>query len=205
MPEQKYLTDEQLQEITYGRIGSSAPEQQEELADLPMRDYSDVPDFSEQLLFTWVSPERAFRPRLSKHYKRNLILILVLIVLLLAFVQQLALLIVTLSLIFMAYVLANVPPHKIRHTITNYGVYSHERFYPWLERGKRFWFEKSNGQEQVIFEMQRFPYRVVLLVGHPRNKKCIQEVFSHYLVCQKPAPTDIDKLIDWWQKHFSLE
>ena len=205
MRKQDVLSDAALEEAMYGQISSSTPEDQENWRELPLADYSAVPDFSEKLLFTWVSPERAFRPRLSSSYKRNLILLLVLIVMLLIFLNQFALLIVCLALIFLVYVLANVPPHKIRHTITNYGIYTGNHFYSWLDRGQRFWWEQTNGEEQLVFETKRFPYRVVLMVGHPRNKQQLQTVMSHYLVLQKPAPTDVDKFIAWWQEKFPLE
>ncbi|MBQ6154751.1 hypothetical protein IJI99_02640 [bacterium] len=209
MREEDILSDAALQEATYGRISGDQPEEEQQPEnswdELPVMDYSQVPDFSEKLLFTWVAPERAFRPRLSKSYKRNLVLLLILIVLLLIFMNQLALLIVSLSLIFLTYVLVNVPPQRIRHTITNYGIYAGNHFYPWLERGKRFWWEENNDQMQMVFETQRFPYRVVMMVGHPRNQEHLQEVMSHYMVFQKPEPTDLDKFIAWWREKFPME
>jgi hypothetical protein len=103
-------------------------------------------------------------------------------------------------------VLANVPPLKVRHAITNYGVYvnNNGKFYPWLQRGKRFWWEVSHGQKQLIFETQVFPYRVVMLVGHERNEKFIREALSHYLIEQKPAPTKLDKMMARWRKWLKL-
>lgn len=203
-----YLNDEQLEEAQTMQASqeqetNGSPSRQQ--LNFPLANYNDSPDFSEELLFSWVSPERTFRPRLSKDYLRNLILILILIILLLVFTNQFYLLVVVLALIFLFYALANVPPKKVRHAITNYGIYTHDHFYSWLDRGKRFWFEENYHQSQIVVETQLFPYRLIMLVGHERNKVHLQETLSHYLIMQKPAPTQIDKIIAWWQKRFPLE
>ncbi len=202
MRDSVYLSDQALQEATYGSITMDQAEARDVWRGI-QRDYEDVPDFQEKQLFTWVSPERVYNPRLSPSYKRNMTLLLVLIVLLLVFLSRMALLIVVLALIFLGFVLANVPPQKIRHTITNYGIYSGGRFFPWLERGKRYWFETSQGQEQVIIETRRFPFHVVMLVGHPRNKKQLIKVLDHYLINQAPPRGRLDEWADWWRKNFT--
>ncbi len=195
-----YLSDEQLEDVNAFNPAVSSFQ-----SDWPLQSYDEqTPDFSEELLFSWVAPERIFRPRLSKDYLRNLILLIVLIILLLIFTNQFYLLTVVLALVFLYYALVNVPPKKVRHAITNYGIYTHDHFYPWLSRGQRFWFEENFGQKQVIVETQIFPYRLVMLVGHARNYPHIKEVMSHYLIMQKPAPTRLDKWVDWWRKKFPL-
>jgi hypothetical protein len=198
---QHYLSDAQLQEISDQQTISNQPTDWAQ--ELPTHDYSQLPDVSEQLLFSWVAPERVFRPRLSKNYQRNLILLFILIGLLLIAANQFTLLIVILALIFLSFVMANVPPQKIRHTITNYGIYTNRKFYPWLQRGKRFWFETSRDQKQLIFETQIFPYRIVMLVGHPRNQAHLEKILSRYLIQQQPPPTSIDKIAIWLEQHFA--
>lgn len=206
-PNNPRFTDEQLEEIALiqqsQRIGRAPEDHFEE--QMPLVNYDDAPDFAEELLFSWVAPERVFRPRLSKDYKRNLILLFVLIALLLIFTNQFYLLVVVLALIFLYYALANIPPKKVRHVITNYGIYTHDRFYPWLNRGKRFWFEQSHNQLQVFVETQLFPYRLIMLVGHERNKVHLEKALSHYLIQQKPAPAQFDNFLTWLQKKFPLE
>ncbi len=201
------LTDDQLEEtLLVNQPPVNVNDDDSDLiSNLPLADYDHLPDYSEQLLFSWVAPERVYRPRLSKKYLRNLILLLVLIVILLIFTYQFALLIVVLALVFLAYVLVNVPPQKVRHSFTNYGIYTGNRFYSWLDRGKRFWWEIDHDQKKVIIETKLFPYRLTLLVGHPRNEKFIGEVLTHYLILQKPPLSDVDKFIAWCKKKFPLE
>jgi hypothetical protein len=177
----------------------------EAFENLPQADYSDIPEYAEELWFTWIAPARVFRPRLSPVYVRNLILLLVLIVLLLIFVNGLALLIVVLSVVFLMYVLANVPPLKTRHTITNYGIYTHEKFYSWATMGRRFWWEEDSGQKYVVVETQVFPYRLVMLVGHPDNEPLMQNALAQALVFQKPKADGVDKFISWVRNTFPLE
>lgn len=215
MPKQnQYLTDEELAEAaaltnqlpSADTNGDEIDQEVDALMDeIPQFDYEDSPDFSEELLFSWVVPERVFRPRLSKDYVRNLVLLLILIGLILVFTSQFYLFVVVLALVFLNYTLVNVPPRKVRHSLTNYGIYTHDRFYSWLNRGQRFWFEPNGSETQVIIETRNFPYRLIMLVGPEENKKALIEVLSHYLTQQKPAPTKIDKIIAWWKEKFPME
>ena len=175
-------------------------------AQIPLADYEDVPPMAEEALYTWVAPERIFRPRLSMDFKRNLILLLALIVLLLIFLSNLSLLIVVLSLIFFMFVVMNVPPLKIRHTLTNYGIYvGDHKFYSWKDRGVRFWWEQSHGQNYVVVETRVFPYKIVMLEGLEGNKQIISNILGAYLLEQKPPQTEADKLIKWFRETFPLE
>lgn len=173
---------------------------------MPLADYEDVPPMAEQLLYTWVAPERIFRPRLSITYKRNLILLLALIVLLLIFLSNLSLLIVVLSLIFFLFVLINVPPVRIRHTLTTYGIYVGDaKFYAWKDRGARFWWETSHGQNYVVVETKVFPYKIVMLAGTDGNREIISQILANYLFEQKPPESDADKFLRWLRETFPLE
>lgn len=173
---------------------------------MPLADYEDVPPMAEQMLYTWVAPERIFRPRLSLTYKRNLILLLALIVLLLIFLSNLSLLIVVLSLIFFLFVLINVPPVKIRHTLTTYGIYvGDSKFYSWKDRGARFWWETSHGQNYVVVETRVFPYKIVMLTGTNGDKEIISQILANYLFEQKPPESDTDKFFKWLKETFPLE
>ncbi len=195
LDEKPFLRDEKLDQETLALLDQ-----------IPNIDYGeDVPPFSEEMIFSWVAPERVFRPRLSKDYLRNLILLLILIGLLLIFTKQFYLLVVILSLIFLAYVLVNVPPRKVRHTISNYGIYSHERFFPWTQRGQRFWFEQEKDKTKLFVETKIFPYRLIMLVDPNKEQETISYILKKYLVEQKPAPTEIDKIISWWQEKFPME
>ncbi|MDO5561544.1 MAG: hypothetical protein Q4G02_02100 [bacterium] len=203
---QLFLTDEQLEEAALAQQNNQPVDADSELiGKVTMKNYDEAPTFNEELLFSWVAPERIFRPRRSKDYWRNLILLLVLIILLLIFTNQFYLLAVVLALVFLAYALSNVPPKKVRHVITNYGIYTHDRFYSWLNRGQRFWFETVDGQEQLLVETQLFPYRLIMLVGHERNKKHLVEILSHYLVHKKPPLSKMDRAVAWVREKFPLE
>ena len=204
---QPFLTDEQLEEVELvnEKNRQRANVDEDLIGKVTMMNYDEAPSFNEELLFSWVAPERVFRPRRSKDYKRNLILLFVLVILLLVFTNQFYLLAVVLALIFLVYALSNVPPKKVRHVITNYGIYTHDRFYSWLNRGQRFWFETTAGQEQLFVETQLFPYRLIMLVGHDRNKPHLVKILSHYLVQKKPLPSKLDKIVAWIQEKFPLE
>jgi hypothetical protein len=172
---------------------------------LPEINYDDAPDYEEELLYTWVAPSRIYRPRFSRRYTRNLILLFVLIVLLLIFVNQFAFLIVVLSFCFFLFVINNVPPLKIRHTISTYGIYTHNKFYSWADRGNNFWWEESDGQRYVVVETRLFPYKLVMLEGSEQNQAAIDEALSVFLVQRKPTETRVDKFFNWLRSTFPLD
>jgi hypothetical protein len=192
-------------EVAQKGLGADLPEIDLDFAgSLPTADYSDAPEYAEELWYSWVAPARVFRPRMSKTYLRNLILLFVLIVLLLIFVNGFALLIVVLSIIFLMFVLANVPPLKTRHTITNYGIYAHDKFYSWDLRGQRFWWEEDSGQKYVVVEIKVFPYRLIMLAGPEANEQAIEAALSEALIKQKPPEDGVDKFVSWIRNTFPL-
>lgn len=179
----------------------------DELTDIEERQYAD-PDQSpieELVLFSWVAPSRVERPKPSRKYYINLGLILVLVVLILFFANQFYLLMVVLALAFLGYALINTKPIKVRHTFTNFGIRTDDKYYSWTQRGNFFWFDESYGQELVVVETQKFPYRLTMLVSTQQNKEQIKKTLQIYMSNKKPEPTQVDKIIKWWREKFPLE
>ncbi|MDR0463184.1 MAG: hypothetical protein LBG64_03125 [Pseudomonadales bacterium] len=178
-----------------------------DLTELEERQYIDPEQspIEEMVLFTWVSYSRVERPKPSRRYYLNLGLILFLIALILFFANQFALLMVVLALTFLGYVLINTKPIKVRHTLTNFGIRTDDKYFSWIQRGNFFWFEESYGQEMVVIETKKFPFRITMLTGNQVNKIQIKKVLLEYMSNKKPEPTQADKIIRWCKDKFPLD
>ena len=180
---------------------------EEQFTEAEGRLYTDpnVSPVAEETLFSWVAPSRVPREKPSRKYYFNLGLIILLIALILIFANQFSLLMVVLALAFLAYVLVHTKPQRVRHTITNFGIRTDNKYFAWSERGEFFWFEKNHDYKLLVVETKKFPYRITMLVGNEANVEILKEVLQLYLVNKKPEPTKIDKFIEWCKRKFPLE
>jgi hypothetical protein len=110
---------------------------------------------------------------------------------------------VVLSLAFVAYALASVPPGEIAYTLTNKGIYLGTIFYPYGLLG-RFWFEEKWKQDLLMIEhLGGFPN--VLTAVLTKNKEKVEATLKEYMLQQKPTPSPIDKAAEWLSKKIPLE
>lgn len=93
-------------------------------------------------LLSWQAPARPFRKK-DRSYYTTLAVIVILLVLILLLAKEFLLIATILSLAFVAYVLAFVPPNHIQYRISTQGITINEDFYFWhffrciLVQGKR--------------------------------------------------------------------
>src|SRR3990167_7740395 len=90
------------------------------------------------LLF-WNAPARPFRKK-NRSYYTTLAIIVILLSLILLLAHEFLLIATLLSLTFVAYVLAFVPPHEVEYVISTQGVTIGEDFYFWHFLDS-FWFK----------------------------------------------------------------
>jgi len=162
-----------------------------------------VKPITEETIFEWQSPSRAFKKR-KKQYYTTVATIVLLLSLILVFSGQILTVAVVLSVAFMAYVMMSVPPQEITHKITTYGIRIENKLYYWEEMG-RFWFEKKYDQIILKVEIARFPNQLSIVIKTKEEKMVIKQFMSEVLLNQKPEPTLADKVGDWLQKKFPLE
>ncbi len=157
----------------------------------------------EKVLFEWEAAERSFKRR-DRDFWITAISILVLVSVILIFVKEFFLIVALGSALFLFYVLAVVPPEKIKNKITNRAVYFGEAVYDWPLL-RRFWFEKSLNSQMVSIETNlRFPQQISLVIS-PKDQAKIQKILIKKMPLIENSPTFVDKLTTWAIKKLPLE
>jgi len=155
----------------------------------------------EEVLFSWKAPARPFRKRKKEELKFPAVVVGLLILILLFF-KEFALIGVLLSLCFVAYVFSTVPPKEIENKITTKGVYSGNHFYPW-EQLDSFWFSEVSGQKVLNFATYlNFPTQIFLLLGDLDEDK-VETTLSEYIRFNPNPPRSLlDNLAESLGKKF---
>lgn len=164
--------------------------------------YRPVP---EENLATWEAPARPFKKR-KKQFFSTVLIIAILVALILFFAGQVLPVALVISVVFLVYVTAMIPPQNVSVKLTNYGFYIDKDAYAWYEMG-RYWFEHKQGFETLQIELGRFPNRLslVLIDGVTPNKDNLELVLSEVLLKEKPKPTTFEKASIWLSEKIPLE
>lgn len=156
----------------------------------------------EEILFEWQAESRPFLQRRRKHFT-TIGLICVLIAMILFFAGQMLPVAVIIAVFFLYYVLNSTPPGIITHQFTTYGIRIEDTLYYWEEFG-RFWFTEKFGKPLLHIEIERFPFRLTMLLGDI-NKDDMQAVLSEVLLFQVPPPTTYEKVAKWLQEKLPID
>jgi len=159
----------------------------------------------EETLVTWEAPARPFKKR-NKQFFSTVLIIAILIGLILFFAGQVLPVALVISVVFLVYVTAMIPPQNVSVKLTNYGFYIDKEAYAWYEMG-RFWFEKKQGFDTLQIELGRFPNRLslVLIDGVTPSKEDLESVLSEVLLKEKPKPTTFEKAAKWLSEKIPLD
>ena len=157
-----------------------------------------------QTLLEWVSPGRPFRRR-SKQYYLTSILIMLLIEIILFLFSEYALMLVVLSLVFLAFALSSVPPRNFKYRISTEGITIEDHFFLWQELYD-FYFKKREGTDAVHIRTHSFiPGELTITLGEIK-KEHIKSVLLPYLPYREfIKPTFMEKSGDWLARNFPLE
>ncbi len=155
-------------------------------------------------LLSWQAPSRPFKKKDRSYY--TTIAILVILLVLIAFLAHEFLLIGTLlSLAFVSYVLAFVPPHNIEYRISTQGITIGEDFYFWHFLNA-FWFKEKEGLKILHIQTGlRFPAQLMLVLGSQDEEKVKQLVAKFLPFVEVPYKSWLEKWSESLQKHFPLE
>lgn len=174
--------------------------------DQPRQENQYFPDFEkppqEELVFQWQAPSRPFKKR-KRQYFTTITTIVLLLCLILFFAGQILPVAVVVAVAFMNYIMATIPPHTITNSITTFGVHNENDFYYWEELG-RFWFDKKFDDDVLFIEVDRFPFRLSLLLGN-ESKEELDEILSEVLTNERPPLTETEKLSKWLQEKVPLD
>ncbi len=161
-------------------------------------------DHSLKTLLSWSAPGRPFKVR-TKQFYMTAILIAFFIEIILFLFSQYMLMFVILSLLFVSFAFAYVPPRNFHYRISTEGLKLEDHFYIWHELYD-FYFTKRNGIEILnIRTKSMFPGVLTITLGDvPRDH--LKDVLLRYLPFREYIkPTFMEKSGDWLSKNFPLE
>ena len=162
--------------------------------------YSDV-----KTLLSWKAPRRPFRKR-SKDFFLSSLLIVFLIQIILFLVSQYLLMLVVVSITFLAYVLVSVPPHDFRYRISTEGIIIEDHFFLWQELYD-FYIKKRDDVQVVHIRTRSFlPGELSLMLGQEVSLDHVKKILLQFLPFREYVkPTFMEKSANWLSKNFPLE
>ena len=155
-------------------------------------------------LLAWTAPGRPFRKRTKQYYLTSLLIMLFVEVILFLFSQYMLMLVVV-SLVFVAFALATVPPRDFHFRISTEGITVEDHFYLWQELYD-FYFKKRNGINILHIRTHAFiPGELTITLGSI-SEDHVKSVLLPFLPYREYIkPTFMDKSADWLSKNFPLE
>ncbi|MFH1832862.1 MAG: hypothetical protein ABH816_01680 [Candidatus Levyibacteriota bacterium] len=155
-------------------------------------------------LLSWSAPGRPFRKR-GKEYYLSALLIMVLIEIILFLFSQYALMLVVMSLVFVAFALAAVPPHDSHYKITSEGIRIEDHFFLWQELYD-FYFKRRDSVDIIHIRTQAMiPGELVITLGD-LDREHVKSILLPYLPYREVVrPTFMEKSGDWLSRNFPLE
>lgn len=164
--------------------------------------YKPIP---EETLAEWDAPARPFKKR-NRQFFSTIIVIAILISLILFFAGQVLPVAVVISMVFLVYVTAVIPPQNVHYKLTNYGIYIEKEAFSWFSMG-RFWFDDRAGVRVLEIELYKFPGRLtfVLVNGQTPREEDLELALSEILIKEKPELTTYEKIAAWLKDKVPLE
>src|SRR3989338_11347822 len=157
--------------------------------DLPLPEKEIMPhaqsqnDFSStntvKTLLSWKAPGRPFRKRGKQFYINGLLIMLLVEIILFLFSQYLLMLVV-LSIVFVAFALATVPPHDFHYRISTEGITIEDHFSLWQELYD-FYFKKIEGIEVLQIRTHDFLPGVLTIPIQGLDKEHVKSILLPYL------------------------
>ena len=190
-PEEKFLPKESL-DLPAGK------------ADLPPSDPSESYPGEVKTLLSWTSAGRPFRKRGKQYYLTSLLIMLLVEVILFLFSQYLLMLVVV-SLVFVAFALVTVPPRNFHYRISTEGITIEDHFFLWQELYD-FYFRKIEGIDVLHIRTHSFiPGELTLTFGDI-DKEHVKRILLPYLPYREVIkPTFMERSGDWFSKNFPLD
>lgn len=157
---------------------------------------------AEELYLKWSSPSRIFKAR-NKEFFTNIGAIVFLLLVILVFAREFALIAAVLGIVFFIYVTSTVPPENVEHRLTSMGIESAGHFYRWEEFAE-FWFEEQWGQNFILLQ-PAFGTRILILLGSQDKEKVRSYIARHVPFRENPQKTWLDNASRWLSEKVPLE
>ena len=155
-------------------------------------------------LLSWSAPGRPYRKR-GKQFFLTAILICFLLEVILFLFSQYLLMIVVVSLLFLSFSFAIVPPKNFHYRISTEGITIEDHFFLWQELYD-FYFKRREGVDVLKVRTHSFlPGELSIPLGD-LDKAHVRSVMLPYLPYRELIKsTFMEKSADWLVKNFPLE
>lgn len=164
----------------------------------------DYPPMDVKTLLAWNSPGRPFQKRTKQFYLTALLIMLFVEVILFLFSQYLLMLVV-LSLVFVSFALASVPPQDFHYRISSEGIKVEDHFFLWQELYD-FYFKKSHGVDVLHIRTKDFIPGELTLTLRDVDREHVKRAILPYLPYREYIkPTFMEKSGDWLSRNFPME
>lgn len=151
----------------------------------------------EKVLFEWEALERPFKER-NREFWVSVLSVAGVFSFILLIVEGVMPVILTISILFLFYILSTVKPEKINYAITNKGVKMADNTTD-MELLIRFWFGKRFGSDLLIFHTVNFLGRLELVING-NDKKKIGDVLEKYIPQEEVSSTGLEKAATWFSE-----
>jgi hypothetical protein len=157
-----------------------------------------------ETILEWDAPGRPFRKKGKQYYLTSLLIMLLVEIILFLFSQYM-LMLVAMSLLFVAFVLASVAPSNFKYRISTEGITIEDHFFLWQELYD-FYFKKREGVDVVHIRTHSFiPGELTLTLGNI-DREHVKSTLLPYLPYREVIrSTFMEKSGNWLSKNFPLE
>ncbi len=165
------------------------------------------PDYAShpiKTLLSWKGNGRPFRNHGKEYYINASLIVLIFEVLLFLF-SQYVLMLVIISMLFVVFALAVVPPHTVNYRISTEGIAIDDYFYLWQELYD-FYFKHINGEDILhIRTKDEYASDITVLLGDI-PKEYIKSLLINYLPYREVVPLSfMEKSGNWLTRTFPLD
>ncbi|HVA96180.1 MAG TPA: hypothetical protein VND99_00860 [Candidatus Acidoferrales bacterium] len=153
---------------------------------------------------SWHAPGRPYKKHSVEYYTNAFLITMALEIILFLFSQYLLMALV-LSLAFLAFALAVVPPHTLYYRVSSQGIRVENHYFIWEELYD-FYFTKSQGQDVLHVRTKAYlPGELTIILGDVPFQQ-IKAILLEFLPFREYVnPTFMDKAGSWLERNFPLE
>jgi hypothetical protein len=155
-------------------------------------------------LLEWEAAGRPFQKH-TKQYYLTALLIMAFVEIILFLFSQYLLMFVVLTLVFVTFALAIVPPKDFHYRISSQGVMVEDRFFLWKELYD-FYFKNTDKTETVHIRTDDYLLGELILTLGEVDRETIKKALLPFLPYREYVkPTFMEKSADWLSKNFPME
>lgn len=170
----------------------------------PQPNQTQPPLHEVKTILEWTAPGRPFRKRSKQYYLTGLLIMLLILVILFLFSQYILMLVV-LSLVFVAFALVTIPPHDFKYRVSSEGITVEDHFFLWQELYD-FYFKKREGIDVAHIRTHAFiPGELTITLGQIDREHMKSALLPYLPYRETIKPTFMEKSADWLTKNFPLE